>query len=231
MPLPSNESLFVCMKLATTPEAAEHLHEVLRQRLKQEKVLEKSGPLLDAVQKYAEYVRFKHENPGKAWSGDIQSVQMTDFEKWQTELARISGSEIVELNVLLDFAVSDKSEFIRGYSSEGQPLQKASGAAMDVLFNAWLAGQQMISKDGVLYESTEKGEIKKDANGQPVKADPEVIKKLLSDEMKGFPNYAEQRKEGVKVTAQGHPYTAPAQEKGTEAEPVEPNNQSSTNPS
>lgn len=206
---PSTRAIYDMMRVATTAEAAQYCYARLTEQLAAAKMLDKQGPLLEAMEKYARYVEFKSSNTGKIWDGDASSVKMTDYEKWQNELAKISSSEIVNKNIKFDYAVSDAAQFIRGYTENSQPVDKAVAAAMDVLFNAWLAKHKLISKDGVVYQSTPGGEIDKDKAGNPIKANVEKLKEALKDPKDGFEAFCKKNNNTLQVSPVEHPYTTP----------------------
>jgi hypothetical protein len=121
-------------------------------------------------------------------------------------LAKIASSEIVNKNVLFNFAVSGDAQFIRSYMEGGKPVDKDTQAALDVLFNAWLSTQQLISKDGVIYQSTPQGEIQKDSSGKPMIADPKKLKDDLNKLDTGFAAYARKSNGTLDVTAKERTY-------------------------
>jgi hypothetical protein len=216
--MPSPEAIFKCMRVATTPESANYLYQRAEQEFKKQKILDKTEPLLEALAKFAQYVQFKHDYTGNIWGGDKRGTEMTDFQKWQAELARITSADLSNVSALLDYAVSDASQLIRGYSDNGTPLDKQTSEAMDVVFNAWLATKNYISKDGIVFQSTESGEIQKDKAGNPIKANPAELRAAIKDLQDGFKSYAEDKNSTLDVTVKEHPYTAPkkAQEKEME---------------
>lgn len=204
MPLPSNQSLNAAMEVASTPESAGYFRDGVIELLKQEKKLESSQSLVSEVKKFAEYVGYNNKSSGSVWSG--VSI-LSEFKSFQQNLAASAIGNINEQDILLDFAVSRDSEFLRGYSSGGKALDDSTNAELDTLFNAWLAENNMISKGGVIYESDEAGEIKYDkGEGAPKKADADELKRQIYDKSSGFERFVHERKEDIEFTVREHAY-------------------------
>lgn len=77
-------------------------------------------------------------------------------------------------------------------------------AALDKLFNSWLAFNNMLSHEGFLYQADETGKKLNDAQGNPLKVNPEEFKALMADPKKGFKSYAAQK--GLRVTPVAHDF-------------------------
>lgn len=192
-----------CIQVATTPEVAELLFE---------RVSASFGNAVEAavqevvaiVENHANNMRLMG-NYGDTWSGKRPS---TPFENYQEDLAAKAAKALGEtqVNVVFDYAISNASQFLRAYSSNGNALPEDTVAAMDKLFNAWLAENNMISKGGVIYEATEDGQIKTDANGNPVRADAQALREKIRSNAGGFQQYLEKNHAPVKVDIQQQPY-------------------------
>jgi hypothetical protein len=219
--IPSTNAIYDCMRLATTEEAAEFFHQRLTSQLQSAKVAEKSKALLDAIEKFAQYVEFKASNIGNIWGGDIDAIKMTDFEKWQGKLAKIASDVLANKSIKMDFAINKKdANIIRRYLEEIQEgelqgtwrdVEKGSETemAMDAVFNAWLAKQKLISKSGVIYQCTENGEIAKDKAGNPIKANVEKLEATQKDPKDGFIAFAKNYNRTLTVSSEQHPFTVP----------------------
>jgi hypothetical protein len=185
--LPNADAISKCMNLATTAEAAEYLknsaNEIyLKAGLSKDEAIKN---VLDILTAHEDYIKLATDHRN-TWAGKPPT---TVFEKRQEDLAaqasKILGERVTD--VKLDFALSDDSQLLRGYSSNGEPLDESSVAAMDKLFNAMLAEHQMISKGGTIYQGTKNGEIETDKNGELKKADPQEVKAKIE----GFEQYVQ----------------------------------------
>jgi hypothetical protein len=191
-------------------EAIEYLHQNIEGRLDPEVVAE--------VAQLRDYASFLERVRGNPWLGNTMKPvgKDTDFHNFQEYLANKAGSVIHEKNLVMDCAISDNAEFIRGYTSDGQPLGDVTTDALDKLFNAWLATQRIetadgqvidfISKDGFIYKAVN-GEIIQDMQGTPVKVDPNEFRVLLSEQATGFEAFVRKNNKDVEhVAIHLHPY-------------------------
>ena len=87
-----------------------------------------------------------------------------------------------------------------------KPLDDKAAAAMDKIFNAWLAQNNMISKGGIIYEAGNDGQIKKDAQGNLVNMDPEIIKKKIMSPENGFESFVRKYNKSLEITMRLHPF-------------------------
>lgn len=214
--LPSNlkETLLDAMSVAETSiEAADYLVTQFKQLLTDAKMLDKYGDILQKVEDFAKYTKFKLLSNSQPWLG--QSAAPSDFKNMQANIAidevkKLESLDVgAEKEITFDFAVHDQtSEFQRGCSVRQEAL-----GSFDKLFNAWLAEKNLRSTESTLYETTENGQIKQDAQGKPVKANPEEVKKLINDPEQGFAKYMEAK--GIKVVCREQEY--PTVEKGAQA--------------
>lgn len=164
---------------------------------------EASGVALEAVTDsifVAQYATKKRtELMDKLWDGTITSEDMLMLEpgyfNFQDSLAQKALQELSESmrseklsNVVMVYDVNDKSEFVRGYMSNDQPLdpnheddQKVI-RVIDQTFHSWLVSNGLSSQDGVIYTTDQL-----DKQGNPInRADPHVISALLRDPVKGL---------------------------------------------
>jgi len=226
--MPSKESLFLCMQVATTPEAAQYFYTQFEARVKEARMQAKVGPLLGAVAQFSESVQAQSDTSARPWTGDTrieaQTIETFKFENLQQNLASNAAGEIAAKDITFDYAISDQSQLIRGYSADGNPLDKEEESAMDILFNAWLAANKMISLGGVIYqyqldEKTKEIKPRKDAQGEPIRVDPQELRTMMaSDEADGFKQYMQGKNAAIQMTSQAHQY--PEQHHEATPEPV-----------
>lgn len=79
-----------------------------------------------------------------------------------------------------------------------QTLDEQTVAALDKLFNAWLALNGLVSKGGVLYLADNFGNILCDEQKRQKKADPQQFRALIADPDKGFQAYT--AKKGMNIS-------------------------------
>ncbi len=135
----------------------------------------------------------------KCWNGTITPAErdmlMPGYFNYQDLLAQKKLQEIDESvladkmkNVVMVYDVTDKSEFVRAYMSNGKQLDinnsedKKIIDLLDQCFHSWLVFNQMSSQDGVIFNTS-----KLDKKGNYVeKAKPENIVNLLNHPERGL---------------------------------------------
>lgn len=208
--LPDTDTLTKCMDVATTPEAAQYFLAGYEECVKAAK---KSGEevvqkILGTIRGFVEFVVGK--SAGDYWSG---KEPPTAFQKYQQTLAANATQALGEKHIILDFSVSDQSELMRGYSTDDGTLDEKGTDAMDKLFNAWLTENHMISKGGVIYEGTKNGEVKQDNDGNPVRANPDLLREKVGDDKHGFEQYVSKNGKSTQVTTTQHDFYTDQQPK------------------
>lgn len=188
------------------PESADYLLPRLIEKLESVGLLAKAQDLVQKVSEFVGVVLKQRSLRGDPWSAD-PACERTDFQNLQNNLAmeaqKLLTSAISD-PVKMDFALSDMSQFLRGYSVNGNPLDPELLDPCDKLFNAWLAENNLLSKHGQIYETMDNGEIRKDAKGMPITADPDKIRTLLNNPAKSFQVYL--GKKTIALITQEHPY-------------------------
>ncbi len=144
---PAIAQIKVAMESAgTSIKAAEYLQSRIQKIADNIKAINKSPELrekadnvLAAVAKFTDYVRFKLSSSDQPWKGEkIASTEEENILK-NIASAAFKGMEGKLTNIQLDYAVSEKGHFMRGYSKDGAVLDDDSVKIMDKLFNGWLA--------------------------------------------------------------------------------------------
>jgi len=217
--LPDKESLLNTMEVVTTAEAAEYFYRRFAEKLKATKMLESSKDVLEKVLEFVDNVRLC-DSRQNSWRGGSAKDILTDFQNLQQKLAETSLQTVTQQvhdDLRLDIAVSDIAQLLRGYSTDGVPLEGDLLLALDRLFNAWLANNDMISKGSTIYVCDEHGEIKMDARGQPVKVQAERVRQLIDDQVEGFATYITAKGMPTTVVQHEYPEQAPISEPAPEA--------------
>lgn len=212
--LPSPESLNKAVEVASNQlETLQYLAANLYTSLEKSGLVKECAQLIDEVGKLVANAQFNADNQVNAWLGNVKKVlaanSISDFASFHNFLASMSASELKQQAVFLDCALSDSSEFIRGYSNEtGDVLEGDELQAMDTLFNAWLAENDMLSKGGVIYQATAHGDIAQDKKGNALIVPAEKLRTLL-DKTTEFADFVQKNNKGVQVAVRVHPYDTP----------------------
>lgn len=205
--VPDKASLLKIMEVVTTGDAAKYFYSQFESKLGKAKMLESSQAILAKVAEFVANVCLcedRHEQ--NYWAGKLQDI-LTDFQNLQQKLAESSLETVVENisgNLKLDIAISNLTELLRGYSTDGEPISGDLLLALDRLFNAWMAEKDMISKGSTIYECDANGEIKKDSQGEPIRVEAEQIRELITDPDEGFAEYLSDK--GMPVDVELHQY-------------------------
>ncbi|KTC85497.1 MULTISPECIES: hypothetical protein [Legionella] len=165
-------------------------------------MIERSKGMLKKLENFRDFVFLQNDSKGGAWAG---KPVKTDFKNFQQNVADKAAEEFttaVTNPVKIDFAVSNESEFIRGFSADGKKLSKDSAKPLDTLLKAFLAENDLVDKKSVLYQANDKGVINQ-IDGVPQKADPQDARDTIED---GLPDYLDDR--GITVTVKSHTHPA-----------------------
>ena len=188
--------------VATTPEAAVYLSAAFDKAFASMLDKEAVRRVSEELHAHADYVILANSG-NDVWAGKQPS---TLFQNYQQGLASRAAKMVADKTITLDVAISDKSELLRGYSEGGLPLDEKSVLAMDKLFNSWLAENNMISKDGSIYQGTAEGQIKQDDRGNPVLVEPETLRDALGSQEDGFEQTVQKKNSSVEVIVQQQKY-------------------------
>lgn len=207
MLLPPAQAFGQIAEVATTIEAAEYAYHQTEAKFTEAGVINK-GPaqsMLKKMDNLRQNVNLQRGPNGQPWSGQIDAEN--GFENLQQNLAKQETKDMAEKiqdkSVVMDFAISDKGEFRRGLSVDGVELDAGKKSdrgtieAVDNLFNTWLADDQLISDDSVIYESDGNGNILTDEDGNKVRADGGELRELMNGD-NGFEAYMQDK--GLDVT-------------------------------
>lgn len=189
--LPRKMALEQSFQMASTIESAVYLVDRLEICLNKARVQKKpeSIELMKLAKNNVENVTLQRMRNTSPWIGnpdaiktDFGNMQQNTFEKGiATLLAGDSGDHAFTMNL----AISDESQFIRGYLENGNPPAAEQVFILDKTFNAWLAGNDMVSLDSIIYECDADGEIVKDKAGNMVKVPAEKLKQLIGNNKSG----------------------------------------------
>lgn len=177
---PSTTEIKSAMEMAGgSIEGTEYLVSRIKKLADSSKLLSKSPELkanvIAAIEQFAEYVKFKLTANGQPWSG--QRVESSDLKNMQKNIAESAVKELTGklTSVKLDYAVSEKGHYVRGYSADSGALDSKSVESLDQLFNAWLASKDYIIKGGFLYNANDS------VQSENTRISPDVVKKLMAE--------------------------------------------------
>jgi hypothetical protein len=196
IPIPSSASLKKCMEIITNPDAAKAFVDKLCSQLDKAKLRGKFESLIEDIKAFAAAVG-KGNPSGDAWSGR-EPLQTSVFNNYQDAIATSSADIFANQDIRFDFAISDEAEILRGYSIDGKVIEPEEAKELDKLYNAWLAEKGILTKDGVLYEATSKGEIKQE-KGKNKRISEEKIRGLISDTKSKFADYVRSKNDTIQV--------------------------------
>ncbi|EHL30769.1 hypothetical protein [Legionella drancourtii] len=177
---PSTTEIKSAMEMAgSSIEGTEYLVSRIKKLAENSKLLSKSPELkanvIAAIEQFAEYVKFKLTTHGQPWSG--QRIETSDLKNMQKNIAESAAKELTGKlsEVKLDYAVSEKGHYVRGYSSNNGALDSKSVESLDKLFNAWLASKDYVIKGGYLYSANDS------VQGENMRISADVVKKLMAE--------------------------------------------------
>ena len=202
---PSKDALLKCMSLvANSAEGAEYLCEKFEERCRESK-LEGTDAVVDKLRDFVTDVVLRSTSIGKNWDGK-ETTHIDYAQKVAEEAVATLFKEATEKPIHLDFAVSDDSNLIRGYSTNGQKLDEAKSqeaGGMDKLLRSFLAENGWeVDKEGFIFERPPEGKK------QEVKAQAEKIREKIENPNNGFKSYVDKafakEKKGIDITIQQH---------------------------
>ncbi|STX50237.1 Dot/Icm secretion system substrate [Legionella busanensis] len=226
---PNKDAILKALEVASlSPEAAKYLCERLSETFSKVKI-EASNEVWERVRQFAENVSIRYGKSSDPWTGRPDDIK-TDFENAQHNMAVALLDEVspslADGQLNMDFAISDDAQLLRAFSLNEKPLDAKTATAMDTLFNSWLAENEMVSQDSVIYEADRNGRIKEDKNGQPTKANAERVRQLIADRDNGFAPFLNDKfkahtpHQNLKASVQQHAYPEQAPVVEQPAEPV-----------
>ncbi|MCP0913789.1 hypothetical protein NKV53_05385 [Legionella sp. 27cVA30] len=215
--LPSTASLYKIMEIATTSEASGYFYTQFNEVLSKAGLGKNMPAIASEIGNFAENIAWQKESATSPWSGDTRMP--SSFQNLHQNLAADAAKTIEKTEIAFHFAISQDSQIIRGYTSDGVDADESTVAAMDKLFNAWLAGNNLISKGGVIYHVDEAGELRQE-QGQPLKISSAEFGDLLEDANKGFAQFIHKNNDSINFSLQRHAYPEPTQEAREEEAPT-----------
>jgi hypothetical protein len=224
-PLPNADAINKCMAMTTTTEAAAYAYKETVQVFTKAKLIDQDAirKVVDIVGTHASNVESLHnKSSNNLWLGkqlptDFETIQRQSAVEADEAIKNLLGAKAID-NLTLDFAVSNDSDLLRGYTANGEPLDQDLVSAMDKSFNAWLAERGLVSKGGVIYEGTKDGLPKQDEQGKLLRANSALLREQIMSDKEGFKPYVDKHHQSTQLTIQEQSYPA-AQMEPDEAGP------------
>ena len=225
---PSSDMVNAAIKVAgTRSEAAKYLLDAVQEKFA--KFMDKQ-PVRDMVKMLeSEFNKLIELEKYSPWPGVLPMKHSEALMQAVFDLANKSLSGEINLDLAIKTA-DGVSQFLRAYSViDANTLAKIAASqdsvdAMDSLINSWLSENGIINIDGYLYDSDEKGEAKKDPNGEKKPVSVQDFNAKLSSKDRGLSKYLEvhAKSASVKVTNQSEGQAAPEQTKKGSEQPSDP---------
>lgn len=230
---PDTDDLRGLLEIINTPEAAQYCVDAFKAKMESlgAGLAEKGKAVLKRLEDYRDQLILADTLKNEPWAG--QKNTGSDFQNIHANLSDKAAAEIVDkvkTPIKMDFAISEVSKLIRGFSAAGKSLSEALTNALDKLVNAFFTQNNMLTKESILVECNEKGEIRRDSAGKPIVADAETVKQLLSDEKNGLKSFLKEK--GIELNVQQHKFPAqkPAASPAVEQAKTEPSNEDAAKP-
>ncbi len=164
--------------------------------------------LIEKLDQVVKEVDYSLDSGANAWLKGIGAPRSSKVDNLQRGLANESAGILHDKigdDIRMHIAISDNADIIRGYEAGNKNIVDSENPNdLDNLLNGWLAENDIISKDGSLYEKGEDGKIKTDDNGEPIRADADEVKDLINDSENGFDAYMERK--GFHSSVQKHEF-------------------------
>lgn len=197
--MPDAVAIGKAFSIATTLESAEYLYERFSKAAADAGVIDKFQGVLDEIAKYVDLIRAQDPKGSEYWSGDLKATLLTKFRIYQDSLSKEAVSSLLEkvdkaqIQIIdFDFAMSDNSELLQGYSINGEPIDDEMNEQINIIYSDWLTKNQMICRDGVIYASDENGDTL-ERNGVTVRVTPEQYKKMFMNKTDGFSTFVKNK--------------------------------------
>ena len=206
--MPDAAAIGKAFSVATSLEAANYLCGRFAKAAATANVTKEYQGVLDEMKNYVELIHAQTPAGSKYWTGDQKAAILSKFRTFQASLAKAAADSLVasipegkKIDFIYD--MNDKSELLQGYLIDGEPIpDDEEGSAVkeqiNNVYSDWLTQNQMICRDGIIFQCDDNGEIK-EKDGQPLKVSSSNYKKLFENEKNGFSNFVKEKTDGKLV--------------------------------
>jgi hypothetical protein len=208
MPLPDAQAITRAIEVATAAPSAAYLSDGFDERIKAEK--QENVPAFRDVstllKSNADNLAIVADTDGEYWAAKKPLLPSAALQQAYVEKASQALGQL-KVNVIFNFAVSDESEFVRGYGPADAPVQ-----LLDDMFNAWLAEKRWVNNVATDNEGRPHSFIYNRATegAEASKVNPEGFRQAVMDEKTGFAAYVQQKSKALTLDARPNPFIAPA---------------------
>lgn len=187
MSLPDAQEINAGLSLCTSKELIDYFIQRLVRILESARLLNDSEKLMGKVYQIHDQRQREEHNSADIWQGYPPKTAAEYYQdSYATEAADFLYKDEQDAVYDFFFAINEENAtLLRAYLNNAQMIDPASPngaqklAALDKLFNSWLAKNGYLTKDGTIYLMKPNGDIDKDLAGNPIKANANDIKKLL----------------------------------------------------
>ena len=200
MALPPKEALLSLIELtAQSPEAAEYLCVRFKAVLEKEKAWGECKGLWDKLVDLAEKIQQESVLLVNPWAGDKMPTPFQNREQHQAAAALpTEATEQVHQIVNVLVQINKDSRFERHYTAEGGgAVDDATREQMDNWVRSWLAEQEMVRRNHVIYEADPEGNPRKTDDGAIHVVPPAKIEEKLKDSQMGLAHHVEKQSRGA----------------------------------
>lgn len=142
--------------IATTCEAADYFQEQFKNKVERMGLTDKFKNVLEEVDRFVSLVHDSSSQSSKFWSGREEDAARSSFMNFQKNLSDAAVEALVKSMagqaIDFDFDMDKNSMLLQGSSMNGVPLDEPTTAQINNVFSDWLTQNDMICKDGVIYE-------------------------------------------------------------------------------
>lgn len=182
------DSFSKMLPVASTPEGIEYAQRKVLRYLEVHKLLDNAQDLIVLLEQRQKHVNYL-SMASKAWSGDL--VESSEYKRLHKAIAEEEAKGLRTLDskasgIEYRFSIDDKACFLRAYNQAKGALSSEEKASLDALFNAWLASNDLVNKDGIISKA--------DDMGKPIEAvEADEFKKYLQNSKSGYAAYLKEK--------------------------------------
>ena len=198
--LPSKQVLMELMDLVShSPEGAEYLSRNFKALLAKRNMLKQFHALIVKFEAYAKEVKSGAESATDGWRGErpLSVYANASEQRARTAEKDMPSTPIEKVAIGIDFGVN--GELNRGYMLNNESADAQATTRLDVPFHAWFARQGFLFNQPFLYQATESGDVKINAEGQPLRVNLDEFKQIVEADEGGLKSYFDSHVHGVDV--------------------------------
>ncbi|MBA2711623.1 MAG: hypothetical protein H0U57_13670 [Tatlockia sp.] len=213
---PDTEAIVKLIEITTEPESIDYACTQFDRKMNSlgKEMIAGSQAIKATLEEHRQNVYMQRPSQESQWRGMAPESSYNHYQSGRATLAskNLQANEISDVQV--DFALSDSSQFLRAFSSNGQSLDTEVQISVDELLSTYLSKNNLFAEvtpeATIIYENDGNGHIRVDNKGQPVNADPEQVRELLQDSKKGFQSYLKEHGINSNLRARPFPEETPA---------------------